>query len=320
MWCPDPGAPGGGTVVCTSVADGALLRVDLGTGRVDVVATVGGGANAAYPASDGGFLVTQNGGIDFTRAGIYARRSPAVPARDAGPPARRRGRRRHATCSTATRSTAASWRPTTSSPTPTARSTSRIRPEHPPPPEPTGRVHALDPDGTVRTVATGFHYCNGIAPRARRHGRRGRRAGAAPGPRDGTTEWIVEQLPHGTGDGFCVDVDGRFYVALDRRPRDRGHRARRPRGRLPRRSGVSASRPTAASAAPTAGRSSPRTASPASWSPGRASRRRACRCTRGPRAEPAALPSGPIHPENGQGFPCAQPSSSRTTSRSSSRT
>jgi gluconolactonase len=30
---------------------------------------------------------------------------------------------------------------------------------------------------------------------------------------DGSREWIVETLGPGGGDGFCLDADGRFYVA-----------------------------------------------------------------------------------------------------------
>ncbi|HEV2994270.1 MAG TPA: SMP-30/gluconolactonase/LRE family protein, partial [Acidimicrobiia bacterium] len=46
VYCPDP-AGGPGTLVVTSVADGALERVHLADGRLERVATVGGGANAA---------------------------------------------------------------------------------------------------------------------------------------------------------------------------------------------------------------------------------------------------------------------------------
>lgn len=30
---------------------------------------------------------------------------------------------------------------------------------------------------------------------------------------DGSREWIIEHLGTGGGDGFCLDADGRFYVA-----------------------------------------------------------------------------------------------------------
>ena len=30
---------------------------------------------------------------------------------------------------------------------------------------------------------------------------------------DGERDWVIEVLGAGVGDGFCVDVDGRYYVA-----------------------------------------------------------------------------------------------------------
>ena len=30
---------------------------------------------------------------------------------------------------------------------------------------------------------------------------------------DGSREWVIEHLGRGAGDGFCLDADGRFYVA-----------------------------------------------------------------------------------------------------------
>jgi len=75
VWCGD------GTVVCTSVAEGALYRVWPTEGRKERIASVGGGANAAAPADDGGFLVTQNGGIDFGSIGLYEDPPPYRPVR-----------------------------------------------------------------------------------------------------------------------------------------------------------------------------------------------------------------------------------------------
>jgi gluconolactonase len=78
VWCPArDGVPA--SLVCTAVAAGAVERVDLAAGTVTRVADVGGGANAAILASDGGFLVTQNGGIDFTRVGLYDDPPPYRP-------------------------------------------------------------------------------------------------------------------------------------------------------------------------------------------------------------------------------------------------
>jgi len=59
-WCSD------GTIVCTSVAEGRLYRVWPGERRSEVFAETKGGPNSCAPAADGGFLVTQNGGIDFS--------------------------------------------------------------------------------------------------------------------------------------------------------------------------------------------------------------------------------------------------------------
>ena len=77
VWCPD------GTIVATSVAAGALFRVGPGSGTVERIAVTGGGANGAALASDGSILVTQNGGIDFSKLpGVYAALpacEPAVP-------------------------------------------------------------------------------------------------------------------------------------------------------------------------------------------------------------------------------------------------
>src|SRR5690242_13572526 len=62
VWVPDRG-----TCVVTSVMDGCLWEVDLTGGTKRRFADTGGGANGAALASDGGVLVTQNGGLDFTR-------------------------------------------------------------------------------------------------------------------------------------------------------------------------------------------------------------------------------------------------------------
>src|SRR5262245_33008137 len=61
VWCDD------GTLVATSVAAGALFRVWPAEHRAELWAETGGGANGAAAAADGAFLVTQNGGIDFSQ-------------------------------------------------------------------------------------------------------------------------------------------------------------------------------------------------------------------------------------------------------------
>src|SRR5438093_9242769 len=61
VWCPD------GTVIVTSVAEGALYRVWPEQEKTDLVARTRGGANGAALAYDGSILVTQNGGIDYSK-------------------------------------------------------------------------------------------------------------------------------------------------------------------------------------------------------------------------------------------------------------
>jgi gluconolactonase len=70
----------------------------------------------------------------------------------------------------------------------------------------------LERDGTVSVFADAFQYCNGIAFTAAGdvvvEGRGLQVVGAG-----GEREWVIEVLGPGGGDGFCVDVDGRCYVA-----------------------------------------------------------------------------------------------------------
>ena len=203
-FCPDPGG-GSGTLVCTSVADGAVERVHLGDGRVERVATVGGGANAAYAVDDGGFLVTQNGGIDFASTNLYPDPPPYQPVTPGVQRVRPDGSVQYiadgeflAPNDLVVAADGTVW--------------FTDPPPFPPTGAPRGRVHTMAPDGTTTTVASGFVYCNGIA--------------LEPDGTpvvvedrgllrlvDGERVWIVEELPGGSGDGLCVDVDGRLYVA-----------------------------------------------------------------------------------------------------------
>ncbi len=197
----------------TSVAAGRVERLDVATGAVSVVADVGGGANAALLASDGGFLVTQNGGIDFTSTGLYAE---APPYRPAVP-----GIQRVALDGGVSYLLDASTEdgPFLAPNDLVAAADGTLwftdPPQHPPPPEPVGRVHALAPDGTTRVVARDFHYCNGIALEPDGTPVVIEAIGLLRLLPDGGREWITEQVsPNGSaGDGLCFDTDGRAYVA-----------------------------------------------------------------------------------------------------------
>lgn len=198
VWCAD------GTVVCTSVAEGALYRVWPGESRKERIAEVGGGANAAAPADDGGFLVTQNGGIDFGAIGLYEDPPPYRPATPGV-------QRVESDGSVSYLLEGGFLAPNDLVVAPDGTLYFTDPPHHPPPPEPMGRVHAYR-DGQLRTLADGFAYCNGIAlePDATVVVVEGNGL-MRVGP-DGSKEWVCN-LPGASGDGFCLDVDGNFYVA-----------------------------------------------------------------------------------------------------------
>ena len=60
VWCPD------GTLVISLISPGALVRIEPANGKLEKIVSLPGGANSAQIADDGGFVVTNNGGIDFT--------------------------------------------------------------------------------------------------------------------------------------------------------------------------------------------------------------------------------------------------------------
>lgn len=217
VWCEDH------SLVFTSVADGALYRLDPATGALRTVARVGGGANAAAPSADGGFVVTQNGGIDFS--GI-----PGLDLADAPPYEPVAPGLQHVAPDGTVRYLLDTGflAPNDLVAAPDGTLYFTDPPHHPPPPEPRGRVHAIDPQGVLRVVADRFAYCNGIAlePGGTLVVVEGR--GLQRLHPDGRREWIVEQLGANAGDGLCVDVEGRLYVACTR---DHGIRVLEPDGR-----------------------------------------------------------------------------------------
>lgn len=222
VWCPSAlGAPA--RLVCTSVADGALLALDVASGAITTLATLGGGANAALAASDGGFLVTQNGGIDFAAAGL-----PGAPAMVPARPGIQRVSPTGVVSYVAPRPGGAAFR----APNDLACAADGTLwftdpPHHPPPDEPVGRVHTMAPDGTTVVVAQDLRYPNGIALEPDGTPVIVEADGVARLHPDGTLEWITERLGASPGDGLCVDVDGRLYVAATA---DHGIRVLEPDG------------------------------------------------------------------------------------------
>jgi gluconolactonase len=227
VWCPAGAGPlDEDTLVVTSVVDGALYRVWPEAQRFELLAVTGGGANGAALASDGSVLVTQNGGIDFAAMGVFA--EPPPPAEPAEP-----GLQLAAPDGTV-RYLAGPGTGNGSFHAPNdlvvdgEGTVYFTDPGHFPPPEPPiGRVIAYEPDGTTRVVASDFWYCNGIALDRDGHLVVVERTGLQRVFPDGSREWVVEMLGRGGADGFCLDADGRFYVAS---PMDHGVRVVDPDG------------------------------------------------------------------------------------------
>lgn len=207
VWCDD------GTLVVTAVAEGALYRIWPGEGRKEKIADTAGGPNSAAPADDGGFIVTQNGGIDFS-----IMPSPPEEMRfphPATPPARvSGGLQRVAPDGTVTRilSDMQASNDLVVGPDGTVYFTDP--PSFPPPATPVARVMALAPDGSVRVIADGLNYVNGIV--RERDGNLIVTEGHGLlriGP-DGGREWVCEDAcGHDGTDGMALDADGRIYMA-----------------------------------------------------------------------------------------------------------
>ena len=201
VWCPD------GTLVVTSVAEGALYRVWPDQHRAERIADTGGGANGAALASDGGFVVTQNGGFDFAATGLFAE----PPRFRLGTP----GLQRVAPDGTVTYLTG---EPLQAPNDLAVRADGTIVFTDPgpfPPPDPTiARVLSWSPDDGVQIVHDGFWYVNGIAFEPDGGLVVIERMGLLRLDQSGGSdhEWIIENLGQGGGDGFCLDADGRFYV------------------------------------------------------------------------------------------------------------
>jgi sugar lactone lactonase YvrE len=205
VWCPADDLVPTPTVVCTSVTEGVLHRVWPEEGRVELIAVVGGGANAAQRASDGGFVVTQNGGIDYSTTDLFEDPPPYRPITPGI---------QHVSASGDVRYVCSDGFLAPNDLIVTADGTLLFTdpPSWPPTPgPPVGRVHALTPDGEVSVVASDLAYPNGIALDPDGAMLVVERDGLFRRHADGSVEWVV---PEGTteGDGIAVDVDGRIYL------------------------------------------------------------------------------------------------------------
>lgn len=210
VWCGDD------ELVITHVLPGSLRRIDVAKGTSQTFAHAPGGANAAQPASDGGFVVTQNGGIDFTSIAEPLGLDPA-----ALPPLRRGtpGLQRVDAAGRVSYLADEGFRAPNDL---VVDADGSIVFTDPPPvehqlPKPDdrklGRLWRYHHDRGIALIADGFEYDNGVAlsPEGRILVVEGQ--GLMWIEPDGTKEWLCERTPGGRGDGFCFDEAGRIYVA-----------------------------------------------------------------------------------------------------------
>ncbi|MBW2496592.1 MAG: SMP-30/gluconolactonase/LRE family protein [Deltaproteobacteria bacterium] len=214
VWCPDDSL-----VVC-QISPGGLWRIWPEDGRLERIACFDGGANGAQLAADGGFIVANNGGIDFApfaeRLGIDAAKIPYRP----GPACLQR------VCPDGTVETLAEEGLQAPNDLVIARD-GTVYFTDPPPHGGTqggeGRFWSFHSDTGLRSIASGFQYDNGVAlsPAGRLL------IVEADGlmwidPESGAKEWWIEKLAGvSPGDGFAFDAEGHVYCAC---PLDHGIR------------------------------------------------------------------------------------------------
>jgi gluconolactonase len=209
VWCPPDAASAEGTLVCTSVVEGTLSRVWPESGRREVIADTGGGPNGAALAADGGFVVTQNGGIDFTIFEIFGELAPPRYVRS--------GLQRVAPDGSVSYLTPEPLQMPNDLCVGADGTVFFTDPSWPTPEPPCGRILALDPDGALRVVAEDFWAPNGIILDTDdeslvvvENGRKGEHHGFVRLRPDGSRESFA---PGRVGDGGALDADGRIYMA-----------------------------------------------------------------------------------------------------------
>jgi gluconolactonase len=192
---------------CTGVQAATVHRIEVSSGSMRTLADLGGGANNLVLSSDGGCLVTQNGGID-SNAGLLS----LFPEASAGPEIRPRqpGIARitvegevsylldhgvNAPNDLAVDDSGTIFFTDPGNPYAQDRGIPRVM--------------RYGTDGNLECLAEGFDYCNGIVIDGGNvlvtdHG------GVIRIDPDGRREWLAKF--EGGVDGLALDADGRLYV------------------------------------------------------------------------------------------------------------
>jgi gluconolactonase len=201
VWCPDD------TLVVTSVAEGALYRIWPEQHRKQKIADVQGGANSAALASDGGFIVTQNGGIDFANLPFEGFTGRAWPKPRYTSP----GLQHVQADGTVVRLLENMQAPNdlVVAPDGTVYFTDPAKNE-----TQQGRLMAYAPSGDLSVVAGGFKAINGVVREASGALIVTEESGLMRVTPDGEKTWIARKIgiKHAT-DGMALDADGRIYTA-----------------------------------------------------------------------------------------------------------
>ncbi|MBJ20669.1 MAG: SMP-30/gluconolactonase/LRE family protein [bacterium] len=208
VWCPD------GTLVISHLSPGSLRRIQPESGKSEIVVSVLGGCNSAQLAADGGFIIANNGGIDFTGFADALGLDVEKVAYNPGPPGLQRVFPDGDVITLAQEGLQA---PNDLIVAPNG----LIYFTDPPPHGGTqteggeGRFWSYSIDAGLHQIASGFDFDNGVAlsPEGRLLIVEARGLMWID-PASGEQEWWIEQLPgESPGDGFAFDVDGRLYCA-----------------------------------------------------------------------------------------------------------
>jgi gluconolactonase len=198
--------PSSGDLLVTVVGAGRVLKVDLAAGVAVDFADTNGGPNGAYPCTDGGLLVTQNGGLDWDAIGIP---NPA-PSQPTTPGIQRV--RPDGQVSLLTGDDGPFRAPNDLCVAADGTIFFTDPPQFPPPDEPSGRVWRWPAGGRPAVFASELRYCNGVGVDRGENVLIVEQRGLMYLRPDGTRDWLIENLPSG-GDGFAFDVEGNIYVA-----------------------------------------------------------------------------------------------------------